>query len=89
MLSEVIDPAAVSAGLARPHQNGNGLDAQFLGGMRAMAPERADEITELEIPTGIPFRYTLDDNLSVLSGTYLGDPNAAAAAAEAVGRQAG
>ena len=33
-----------------------------------------DEITELEIPTGIPFRYTLDDNLSVLSGTYLGDP---------------
>ncbi len=48
-----------------------------------------DEITELEIPTGIPYRYRLRDDLSVVSGSYLGDPAAAAAAAEAVGRQAG
>jgi 2,3-bisphosphoglycerate-dependent phosphoglycerate mutase len=48
-----------------------------------------NEITELEIPTGIPFRYRLNDDLSVRSGQYLGDPAAAAAAAEAVGRQAG
>jgi 2,3-bisphosphoglycerate-dependent phosphoglycerate mutase len=48
-----------------------------------------DEITDLEIPTGIPFRYKLEDNLSVLSGEYLGDPSTAAAAADAVGRQAG
>jgi 2,3-bisphosphoglycerate-dependent phosphoglycerate mutase len=46
-------------------------------------------ITELEIPTGIPFRYQLDDNLHVVHGEYLGDPAAAAAAAAAVGRQAG
>jgi len=48
-----------------------------------------DEITELEIPTGIPFLYELNDDLSVRSGQYLGDPAAAAAAAAAVGKQAG
>jgi 2,3-bisphosphoglycerate-dependent phosphoglycerate mutase len=48
-----------------------------------------DEITGLEIPTGIPFRYRLDGAMAVLAGQYLGDPQAAAAAAEAVGRQAG
>ncbi len=48
-----------------------------------------DDIVDLEIPTGIPFRYRLDDDLSVLSGDYLGDPEAARAAAAAVARQAG
>ncbi len=48
-----------------------------------------DQITELEIPTGIPFVYELGDDLSVTSGRYLGDPEAAKAAAEAVARQAG
>jgi 2,3-bisphosphoglycerate-dependent phosphoglycerate mutase len=48
-----------------------------------------DEITELEIPTGIPYRYVLDDALRVVEGAYLGDPAAAAKAAEAVARQAG
>jgi 2,3-bisphosphoglycerate-dependent phosphoglycerate mutase len=48
-----------------------------------------EEIVDLEIPTGIPFRYQLDDDLSVLSSDYLGDPEAARAAAEAVARQAG
>jgi 2,3-bisphosphoglycerate-dependent phosphoglycerate mutase len=48
-----------------------------------------DEITELEIPTGIPYRYQLDDDLRVVSADYLGDPDAAHAAAEAVRRQAG
>ena len=43
----------------------------------------------LEIPTGIPFVYDLDADLNVVSGAYLGDPEAARAAAEAVGRQAG
>lgn len=47
------------------------------------------EITELEIPTGIPFLYDLHDDLSVRSGQYLGDPDAAASAAAAVGKQAG
>ena len=48
-----------------------------------------DEIAELEIPTGIPYRVTLDDGLNILEADYLGDPSAAAAAAEAVARQAG
>ena len=49
-----------------------------------------DDIVGLEIPTGIPYRYDLADDLSVTGDGYLGDPEAAAAAgAEAVRRQAG
>ena len=48
-----------------------------------------DEITELEIPTGIPYRLHLDSQLTVLAANYLGDPEAATKAAEAVRRQAG
>ena len=46
------------------------------------------EITELEVPTGIPFRLRLDDDLTVGVAEYLGDPEAAAAAAAAVAAQA-
>ncbi len=45
-----------------------------------------DEITGVEIPTGIPYRMLLDDDASIRSADYLGDPAAAAAAAAAVGR---
>jgi 2,3-bisphosphoglycerate-dependent phosphoglycerate mutase len=45
-------------------------------------------ITGLEIPTGIPYRMLLADDLSVSSADYLGDPEVAAAAAAAVARQA-
>jgi len=48
-----------------------------------------DEITALEIPTGIPYRVRMDKELNILAANYLGDPQAAAAAAEAVARQAG
>ena len=48
-----------------------------------------NEITELEIPTGIPYRLTLDNELNVLAANYLGDAETAARAAEAVARQAG
>jgi 2,3-bisphosphoglycerate-dependent phosphoglycerate mutase len=47
-----------------------------------------DAITGLEIPTGIPFRLRLGDDLAVTSAEYLGDPDAAATAAAAVARQA-
>jgi 2,3-bisphosphoglycerate-dependent phosphoglycerate mutase len=47
------------------------------------------DITGLEIPTGIPYRMLLNDDLSVHSMAPLGDPEAAAAAAAAVARQAG
>lgn len=46
-------------------------------------------ITELEIPTGIPFRYRLSKKLRVKSAAYLGDAAAAASAAAAVAKQAG
>ena len=46
------------------------------------------EITELNIPTGIPLVYELDENLKPLRHYYLGDPAAAAAAAARVANQA-
>jgi len=46
-----------------------------------------EAIPTLNIPTGIPLVYTLDQELKVLSSGYLGDPEAAAAAAAAVARQ--
>jgi 2,3-bisphosphoglycerate-dependent phosphoglycerate mutase len=46
------------------------------------------EITELNIPTGIPLVYELDDQLKPIRHYYLGDPAAAAAAAARVANQA-
>jgi 2,3-bisphosphoglycerate-dependent phosphoglycerate mutase len=48
-----------------------------------------EDIVGLNIPTGIPLVYELDDNFKPLSSRYLGDPEAAKAAAEAVAKQAG
>jgi len=47
-----------------------------------------DEILKLNIPTGIPLVYELDDNLEPIRHYYLGDPEAAKKAAEAVAGQA-
>ena len=47
-----------------------------------------DEILKLNIPTGIPLVYELDDQLRATSSRYLGDPEAAKKAAEAVANQA-
>jgi 2,3-bisphosphoglycerate-dependent phosphoglycerate mutase len=46
------------------------------------------EILKVNIPTGIPLVYELDDELRALSSRYLGDPEAAKRAAEAVANQA-
>ena len=48
-----------------------------------------EEIPGLNIPTGIPLVYQLDDRLARVDRYYLGDPEAAALAAEAVAKQAG
>jgi 2,3-bisphosphoglycerate-dependent phosphoglycerate mutase len=45
------------------------------------------DIVELNVPTGIPLAYTLDDNLKVVKKRYLGDEEAARRAAEAVAQQ--
>ncbi|HEY0514655.1 MAG TPA: 2,3-diphosphoglycerate-dependent phosphoglycerate mutase [Thermoanaerobaculia bacterium] len=47
-----------------------------------------EEIVGLNIPTGIPLVYELDGDLKPLRSYYLGDPEAARQAAEAVARQA-
>jgi 2,3-bisphosphoglycerate-dependent phosphoglycerate mutase len=47
-----------------------------------------EEIVKLNIPTGIPLVYELDDDLNALGRRYLGDPEAAKKAAEAVANQA-
>lgn len=47
-----------------------------------------EEIVELNVPTGIPLVYELDADLRPLRSEYLGDPEAARKAAEAVARQA-
>ena len=63
--------------------HGNSLRAlvKMLDGLSEAA------IIELNIPTGIPLLYELDDALRPRSSRYLGDEAAARAAAEAVGRQ--
>lgn len=47
-----------------------------------------EEISGLNIPTGIPLVYELDDDLRPERSFYLGDPEAAARAAAAVAAQA-
>jgi 2,3-bisphosphoglycerate-dependent phosphoglycerate mutase len=46
-----------------------------------------EDIVELNIPTGMPLIYELDDNLKPLRHYYLGDPEKVKAAMEAVAAQ--
>jgi 2,3-bisphosphoglycerate-dependent phosphoglycerate mutase len=46
-----------------------------------------DDITSLNIPTGVPMVYEFDDNMNVLDRRYLGDTAAIAAAQAAVAAQ--
>lgn len=46
-----------------------------------------DEIISLNIPTGVPLVYELDDNLKVVSSRYLGDQEALKAKMNAVANQ--
>jgi len=75
--------AAAHGGAVLVAAHGNSIRA-----LRKHLQRIPDEtITELEVPTGIPFRMQLDDDLEVRAAEYLGDPAAAAAAAAAVARQ--
>jgi 2,3-bisphosphoglycerate-dependent phosphoglycerate mutase len=47
-----------------------------------------DEITEFNIPTGVPILYDLDDALKPRSREFIGDPEAIRKATEAVAGQA-
>ena len=48
-----------------------------------------DAIAEINIPTGVPRRYTFGEGLRLRDATYLGDPDAIAAAEAEVAGQAG
>jgi 2,3-bisphosphoglycerate-dependent phosphoglycerate mutase len=48
-------------------------------------PEK--DITELNIPTGLPLIYELDDNMKAMNHYYLGDPEEVKKAMEAVAAQ--
>ena len=76
---------AVRAGAVLVVAHGNSLRAL----RKVLQQIDDDDIAAMEIPTGIPYRIRMDDELNVLEAYYLGDQAAAAAAAEAVARQAG
>ena len=46
-----------------------------------------EEIVKINIPTGIPLIYELDEDLKAISHYYLGDPEAVKQAIEAVENQ--
>jgi 2,3-bisphosphoglycerate-dependent phosphoglycerate mutase len=81
---ETIAPAITSGRRVLVAAHGNSLRAlvKYLDNV----PEQ--EIVELNIPTGIPLVYELDDDLKPIRHFYLGDPAAAAAAAARVAAQA-
>jgi len=81
---ECIAPAVRSGKRVIVAAHGNSLRAliKYLDDV----PEH--EIVGLNIPTGIPLVYELDDELKPKRHYYLGDPEAAKKAAEAVAKQA-
>lgn len=78
----VPDLAAGRCVLVSAHGNSLRALVKHLDGLSA------EEVVELNIPTGQPLVYDLDDRFRPLGSRYL-DPEAAQAAAEAVARQAG
>lgn len=81
---ETIAPAIAAGQRVLIAAHGNSLRAlvMYLDGI-----SEAD-ITELNIPTGIPLVYELDERLKPIRRYYLGDAEAAAAAAARVANQA-
>jgi 2,3-bisphosphoglycerate-dependent phosphoglycerate mutase len=73
-------------------QGRNVLIAAHGNSLRALVKMLDDvseaEITEFNIPTGIPLAYELDADLKPVSRKFLGDADAVAAAAAAVANQA-
>jgi 2,3-bisphosphoglycerate-dependent phosphoglycerate mutase len=80
---ETIAPAVAAGRRVVIAAHGNSLRAlvKYLDGISDA------DILELNIPTGIPLVYELGDDLKPLRHYYLGDPDAAKKAAEAVANQ--
>src|SRR6266496_4432992 len=81
---ETIAPAIRSGTRVLIAAHGNSLRAL----VKYLDTIPVQEIVELNIPTGIPLVYELNDGLTPLGHYYLGDPAAAAAAAARVAAQA-
>ncbi len=81
---DAIAPELMSGRNVLVTAHGNSLRAlyKFLNGVSD------EEIPSLNIPTGIPLLFELDENLRVQDYRYLGDPERARKAAEAVAQQA-
>ena len=80
---QAIAPAVRSGQKVLIAAHGNSLRA--LGKYLDDIPEM--DIVELNIPTGMPLVYELDDNLKPLRHYYLGDPEKVKAAMDAVAAQ--
>jgi 2,3-bisphosphoglycerate-dependent phosphoglycerate mutase len=78
-----IAPAITSGQRVLITAHGNSLRAL----VKSLDQVPEDEIVELNIPTGIPLVYELDEKLQPLRHFYLGDPEAAARAAASVAAQ--
>lgn len=80
---EGIEPAVRAGRRVLVTAHGNSLRA-LIKHLEAVSDA---DIVDLNLPTGIPLVYELDDDLRPLGRRYLGDPAAAARAAEAVASQ--
>ncbi len=80
---DAIAPSLKSGKTVLVAAHGNSLRALY----KYLNDVSREEILELNIPTGIPLLFELDDELKVVSHRYLGDPEAAARAAAAVANQ--
>jgi 2,3-bisphosphoglycerate-dependent phosphoglycerate mutase len=80
---EVIAPTVRSGKKVIVAAHGNSLRAL----VKYLDKISDDEIVSLNIPTGMPLVYELDENLQPLKSYYLGDPEKVKAAMEAVAAQ--
>jgi 2,3-bisphosphoglycerate-dependent phosphoglycerate mutase len=81
--NETIAPAIRSGRRVLVASHGNSIRAL----VKYLDDISDQEIVELNIPTGLPLVYQLDDNLKPIRHFYLGDPDAAERAAQAVAEQ--
>ncbi len=84
-LEDAIAPELIAGRTVLVVAHGNSLRAM----VKYLEQISDEEIPGIDIPTGIPRLYELDANLEPVTVRYLGDPEAARAAADAVARQAG
>ena len=80
---DAIAPAVTSGARVIVAAHGNSLRALI----KYLDRISDDDIVELNIPTGVPLIYELDEDLTPVSHYYLGDPDEIRKAQQAVARQ--